>query len=172
MTQPERSYTRWARVPRGDVFAVALANRHYSRRRRAAQVGPPGDPVVLRTPEGDALWVASRSNYAREDGFPWAWSNGYFRNESSHLSSELIREAVAATISVYGPAPADGLITYVDPARVRSSNPGYCFLAAGFQRAGQTAGGHGRPSLLRFRMAPEDMPPGLAPLELVERLVA
>jgi hypothetical protein len=163
---------RWALVPRGDGAAVALANRHYSRRRRASQVGPPGSPVVLRTPEGDAFWVTSRSDFERTDGYPWAWVNNYFRSESNHLASALIREAVAATLHVYGPPPADGMVTYVDPAQVRSANPGYCFLCAGCTRAGRTAGGHGRPSLLRFHLAPDAMPVPAAPLSLTPELVA
>lgn len=163
---------RWAIVPRSDAFAVALANRHYSRRRRAAQVGPPGAPVVLRTPEGDALWVAARSDFAGMDGFDWAWRNCYFRNESPHLSSGLIREAVAVTRHVYGEPPDDGLVTYINPAAVRSANPGYCFLMAGFEPAGWSVGGHGRPRLRRLRMAPEMMPDPLPGLCLEPRLVA
>ena len=163
---------RWAQVKRGDVFANALANRHYSRRRRAVNVGGPGSPIVLRTPEGDALWVAARSDFPRLDAFPWAWVNNYFRNESEHLSSELIREAVAVTLHLYGEAPADGLVTYIDPAQVSSPNPGYCFLVAGFEPSGWTAGGHGRRSLRRLHMAPEAMPDAAPPLDLQPMLVA
>jgi hypothetical protein len=61
---------------------------------------------VLRTPEGDALWVTSRSAYDRLDGFPTAWSNNYFRSESGHQASELILEAIAATLHAYGSAAA------------------------------------------------------------------
>lgn len=154
----------WAVVHRGDPFAVALANRHYSRRRRAATVGPPGAPVVLRTPEGDAFWLSARSDYEGMDGSGWAWRNCYFRNESSHLSSVLIREAIAVTRHVFGEPPDDGMVTYIDPAKVASRNPGYCYLVAGFEPSGWTAGGHGRPRLRRLRIAPEMMPdplPGL-----------
>ena len=40
------------------------------------------------------------------------------------------------------------LYTYVAPSRIRSSNPGYCFLKAGWLRSGMTKGGHGRDPLL------------------------
>jgi hypothetical protein len=161
---------RWCLVGRGDGAAVALANRHYSRRRAGRTVGPPGAPVVLRTPEGDALWVTSRSVYDRLDGFPTGWSNNYFRSESGHQASELIREAIAATLHVYGPAPADGLVTYVDPAEIRSSNPGWCFLCAGFEHVRWTAGGHGRPPLRLLHLPSDRFPPAAAPLELAPGL--
>lgn len=31
--------------------------------------------------------------------------------------------------------------TYVNPEKVRSSNPGFCFLVAGWQRCGRTRSG-------------------------------
>lgn len=38
--------------------------------------------------------------------------------------------------------------TYVAPNRVRSTNPGACFLFAGWRRCGVTKGGHGRDQLV------------------------
>lgn len=168
---------RWALVHKADGAAVALANRHYSRRRPASQVGPPARGVILRTPEGDALWACHASAIDRLDGYPTAWSNGYFRNESPHLASELILEALAATRHVLGDPPADGVITYVDPDAVKPNRrPGRVYERAGFELVGRTdpdeARKHGRPVLLRFRLAPELVPAAEPPLELALALFA
>lgn len=160
---------RWVRVTRGDSAANALANRHYSRRRRGRTVGPPARVAILRTPAGDALWVASSSDHERDTPtFRRAWVCNYFRNESPHLASELILEALAATVDVLGHPPDDGIVTYVDPARVRPNRrPGRVFERAGFERTRLvTSGrGHGRPDLLEFHRRLEDVEP-VPPLEL------
>jgi len=138
---------------------LPLADRHYNRQKVGSpQFVPPGRCVVLLTKPASALWVTSWpfAEYTRHE-WGGAWVNSLFRNESPHLSSDLIREAVAATRHVWGP-PREGLITFVDAGKVKSANPGFCYLKAGFVRVGKTKGG-----LLAFRMAPEDMPPAEAP---------
>jgi hypothetical protein len=57
-----------------------------------------------------------------------------FRNESGRRASELVREAMAATVAAWGPAPADGWLTYVEPGAIASEVAGYCFRRAGFRR--------------------------------------
>jgi hypothetical protein len=61
-----------------------------------------------------------------------------FRNESRHRSSGLIRQADAIADALW---PDRRHYTYVDPAKVASSNPGFCFIAAGWRRCGRTRGG-------------------------------
>jgi hypothetical protein len=95
----------------------------------------PGLNMVLRTALGDAVWVTWDG--IRDDGLR-AWECTIFRNESQHLSSEMVWHAMMATISQWGEPPPDGLITYVDAAAVRSTNPGCCFKAAGWKRIGQS----------------------------------
>lgn len=168
---------RWVRVSRGDPYAVALANRHYPRRRPGLTVGGPGEVVVLRTPESTALWVSARSRVERLDGYPHAWSNPHFRNESEHRASELILEALAATRAIFGDPPADGIVTYVDPAKVRPNRrPGRVYERVGFRLVGETdaavAKRHGRPVLLRFHLAPELVPAPAPALELAATLFA
>jgi hypothetical protein len=150
---------RWVRSHRFDRRALPLADRHYNRQKVGSpQFVPPGRCVVLLTRDADALWVTSWPfpEYTKH-AWAGAWVNSLFRNESPHLSSELIREAVATTRHAWE-APREGLITFVDASKVRSPNPGYCYLAAGFQRAGKTQGG-----LLAFYLAQEDMPAPEAP---------
>ena len=112
---------------------------------------------MLRTPDGDAVWTTSWpfAEYVRH-AWPGAWVNSIFRNEAPHryLSSDLIREAVAATLARWPHPPELGMVTFVDPAKVRSKrDPGYCYLCAGFRRAGETKGG-----LVALQLVPDDMP--------------
>lgn len=74
------------------------------------------------------------------------------------LASELICLAVAHTRHVWPDVPALGMVTFVDPAKVRGKrDPGYCYLKAGFRPAGRTKGG-----LLTFQILKSDMPEPLA----------
>jgi hypothetical protein len=152
----------WTLSHRADKRALPLADRHYNRQKPGSpQFVPPGRCFVLLTPEADALWVTSWP-FAQYVKHAWAgaWVNSFFRNESPYLSSELIREAVAATRAHYGEPPPRGMVTFVDARKVRSTNPGCCYRKAGFRAVGQTKGG-----LLAFQMLPEEMP---QPAETVE----
>jgi hypothetical protein len=62
-------------------------------------------------------------------------------SESEELSSGLIREAVGLTRDLWGVAD---FMTYVSAEKVKSINPGYCFLRAGFKSDGWIKGKHGR----------------------------
>jgi hypothetical protein len=147
---------RWQRSDRFDPALCALADRHYSRRAIGSpQFVPPGRCVVLRTEPADAVWVTSWpfAEYVRH-AWAGAWVCSIFRNESPHLSSELIREAVAATRHVWPDVPDLGMVTFVDAGKVRPKrDPGRCYLRAGFRRAGETKGG-----LVALQMLPADMP--------------
>lgn len=145
---------RWTLSWRADPAALPLANRHYNRQNPDSdQFVPPGRCTVLLTRDADAVWVTSWP-FAEYVKHAWAgaWVNSLFRNESDHLSSELIREAVAATRARWQPPP-QGIVTFVDERHVRSTNPGYCYLKAGFARVGKTAGG-----LHALQMLPAAMP--------------
>ena len=90
-----------------------------------------------------------------------AWICSAFRNESEHLSSELIREAVACTMYEYGAAPDLGMITFVDTKKTRKKrDPGRCYLRAGFKNCGMTKGG-----LIALQLLPEDMPKPARPMD-------
>ena len=125
----------------------------------SAQFVPPGRCLVLLAGSpASALWVTSWPVYVQHR-WAGAWVNTLFRNEGVALSSDLIRQAVAATLSRWPEPPALGMVTFVDAGKVRPKrDPGRCYLRAGFRPDGETAGG-----LLAFRLAPEDMPPAVAP---------
>ena len=134
-----------------DPIVNGLADRHYTRRSIGnGRVGPPARVLVLRALDDRAAWVTAYSVCA-DDGLD-AWRCTLFRNEGAQLSSSLICDAMAATELVWesGP-PADGWVTYVDRARVRSQNPGFCFVAAGWRRDRSFTADRRRPTLIRLR---------------------
>jgi hypothetical protein len=153
---PAAGGLKWQLSDRADPVAVRLADRHYNRQAVGTpQFVPPGRCVVLRTPAGDAVWVTSwpLAEWVKHE-WAGAWVCSIFRNESPHLASELIRQAVAATRAVWPEPPALGLVTFVDAAKVRHKrDPGRCFRRARFIDAGRTKGG-----LWALQLLPDAMP--------------
>ena len=123
----------WWLTKDGDLDCLELYERHYSAyqykdgRRRNLFIGP-GEKVVLRTAEGDAMFVWRRF---KDDSGQQGINCAVFRNESLHLSSELIRQADAIADCLW---PGCRHYTYVDAQAVASSNPGFCFISAGWRR--------------------------------------
>jgi hypothetical protein len=151
----------WHLSHRAHPRAVELADRHYSRQKPGTpQFVPPGRCLVLLTTHADALWVSSWPEAAYvKHAWAGAWTCSLFRNEGPVLSSLLIRQALASTRWWWNEVPALGMVTFIDPARVRHKrDPGRCFLKAGFRKAGQTKGG-----LLTLQCLPDAMPPAQPP---------
>lgn len=131
----------WLGVSAGDQRARALHRRHYSFHRKTfwttqdhSLVGP-GERMILLTLASDGLFVWRKERY-RLDGQEGV-NCAVFRNESAGLASEMIREAVALA---WGKWPGERLFTFVNARKIRSSNPGYCFLRAGWTRLDQRTG--------------------------------
>jgi hypothetical protein len=147
---------------RADPRAAAIADRHYNRQTVGAeQFVPPGRCFVLRTPDEKALWVTSWP-FAEFVKHAWAgaWMCSCFRNEGAGLSSELILEAVAATLWQWGPPPVLGLVTFVDPKKTRRKrDPGRCFRKAGFVEVGRTK----EANLVALQLVPGRFPASEAP---------
>lgn len=152
---------RWMLSHRADPEALVLADRHYNRQKPGTpQFVPPGRCVVLKTDCRRAIWVTSWpfAQYVRH-AWAGAWVNSLFRNEGAGLSSELIREAVAATRSIWD-APELGIVTFVDSDKTRKKrDPGRCYRRAGFEHVGFTKGG-----LYAFQLLPAAMPEPEQPL--------
>lgn len=156
MTQP------WALSWRTDPVGRDVADRHYNRQSVGAQdFVPPGRCLVLTTP--GALWVTSwpLPEYVKH-AWPGAWVNSTFRRESGDvLASDLIRSAVAATRWKWPAVPALGMVSFVDPRKVRHKrDPGRCYARAGFRLVGETK----TDKLLVWQLLPEDMPEPLEPI--------
>lgn len=137
----------WWSTTDGDKTVLAMYERHYSSHRyadgrtRKLFMGP-GFKRVLRTDSGDAVFGWRKFIDACIDertGEPQQGINcSIFRNESPHRSSELIRQADAIAYCIW---PDSRHYTYVNPSKVRSVNPGFCFIKAGWKRCGTTKGG-------------------------------
>ena len=151
----------WWLTKDGDLDCLEMYERHYScydyrdGRERVLFVGP-GEKWVFRTADADAVWVwrnfiddcIDQRTGERQQGINCA----VFRNESRYRSSDLVRQADAIADCLW---PHRRHYTYVDTKKVRSRNPGFCFLKAGWQRAGFTKGGllvlERRPNSYRVR---------------------
>ncbi len=86
----------------------------------------------MLTEDGLALFVWRK--FISDDGQTGV-NCAVFRNESPTLSSRLILDAETVAWTDW---PGQRLYTYVDPNKIRSTNPGACFIAAGWRRCGVT----------------------------------
>jgi hypothetical protein len=134
----------WERSWRADPAARVLADRHYNRQKPGSpQFVPPGRCLVLLSSDQRAVWVTSWPIAAYvQHAWAGAWVNSLFRNEGEQLSSDLIRQAVTATVAEWPEVPELGMVSFVDAGKVRPKrDPGRCYRRAGWQHAGFTKGG-------------------------------
>lgn len=151
----------WTLSDRFDPAVRPLADRHYNRQTIGSpQFAPPGRCLVLKRP--DAFWITSWpfAEYTRH-AWAGAWVCSAFRNEGDHLSSDLVRSAVAATRWRWPEVPALGMVTFVNTEKTRRKrDPGRCFRKAGFRPVGHTAGG-----LVALILEPLEMPDPAPPAD-------
>lgn len=126
---------------------------HYSRRTPGSKTFTGvGQEVVLITSCHRAVWavVRQKTPAARGSGGSrgrigepdsrtrYVWRNMMFRNLGAGLSSHLIRTALDDTYTFwelrYGDLPPERMRTEIDIKAVRSTNPGCCYLKAGWIR--------------------------------------
>ena len=125
----------WFSIQDGNPIGRSMLNRHYSARiykdgRKPKLFIGPGEKLVLLTSDSKALFVWRKYiNIAGQTGV----NCSVFRNEGPILSSELINEAELIAWSRW---PGERLYTYVNPLKIRSTNPGYCFIRAGWDKCG------------------------------------
>lgn len=129
----------WFITKDGDATILDLYDRHYpaqgvKAKRKTSQFVGPGEHIVLRTNRGDAGFVWRRFI---DDSGECGVNCAFFRNESATLSSDLIRQADAIADLIW---PSSRHYTFVDAAKVRSANPGFCFVAAGWRKLKRTTG--------------------------------
>ena len=127
----------WHEAKDGNADARELFDRHYSRYRYKDGRKPklfcgPGEKMVLLTEAADALFVWRKFRSADgQQGINCA----IFRNESPHLSSDMILDAEEIAWRRW---PQTRLFTYVKAEAIASRNPGYCFKRAGWRQCGIT----------------------------------
>lgn len=141
----------WVQVKDGNPIGRAIFGRHYTYRRTRDQMSlfparnrnyslfcGPGQKMVLLTPDNLNLFVWRKFKddcIPKQDGINCA----VFRREGGSVrGSDLIR---AADDFAWARWPGERLYTYVDASRVKSSNPGWVFIAAGWRVCGRTKGG-------------------------------
>lgn len=134
------------------------------------------------TDTGRAYWVTSwpLAEWVKHE-WAGAWMCTAFRNEGAGIASEMVRQAIAATRAFYGDPPPLGMVTFVDPERVRPCAArlkrgvigpipiyGQIFRQAGFREVGRTKDR----GLIALQLLPEDMPEPEPPLGFQLGLVA
>jgi hypothetical protein len=159
----------WRLSHRADPVAREIADRHYNRQKIGTpQFVPPGRCLVLVSNDESAFWITSWpfAQYVKHE-WAGAWVCSAFRNEGQILSSELIRDAVAASRAEFGDPPSLGMVTFVDMGKVRRKRDwGRCYRKAGFRPLEKrTKGG-----LFVLQMLPEDMPEPESSLPFVGEL--
>lgn len=108
--------------------------------------------MVLLTPNSDALFVWRK--FISGDGQSGV-NCAVFRNEGATRSSDLITAAMEIGWSRW---PGARFYTYVNARKVKSSNPGYCFLKAGWRKCGVTKNN----ALTILEFCPTTTPAGLS----------
>jgi hypothetical protein len=134
----------WRYVPDGYPPAARMYRRHYScyqykdNRRddpnyanRNLILGP-GEKMLLMTPKDNALFGWRKFI---DDSGQTGVNCAIFRNESEHLASWLIEQAVQLAWQRW---PGERLYTSVNQHAVKSANPGYCYKKAGWSSCGKT----------------------------------
>ncbi len=161
---PSTEYIHWQEYKDGHPIGLEMYERHYSAyqyadgRERKLFCGP-GEKTVLMTSNHDALFVWRKFiDASGQKGVNCA----VFRNEGNILSSELIKEAMAIAWMRW---PGQRLYTYVNAEKIRSTNPGYCFLKAGWQKCGHTQGG-----LIILEAVPGCEVPDIRPIRAMEAI--
>jgi hypothetical protein len=140
-----------ARSGKYDPIGCQLVRGHYSRRKPdSPQFMPPGETVVLVSRSQSAVWGWWRphpqSGIKAMNGHD-GWTCSVFANHGGGQSSMLILDAeyalavLDAARRLAAPCGPSGMLTYVWRAKVRSSNPGYCYKVAGWKKIGTCARG-------------------------------
>lgn len=96
---------------------------------------PEGVSTPLEMPK---FFVDPAMEESEPDEIQYGICCAIFRNESPILSSTLILEAEQHAWARW---PGQRLYTYVNGAAIRSTNPGYCYLKAGWSKCGATKSG-------------------------------
>lgn len=152
---------KWVESNRADPLARLIADRHYNRQKVGSpQFVPPGRCCVLLEQEGRAFWVTSWpfAEYVKHE-WAGAWVCSAFRNEGDARSSDLIRQALAASRAHFGEPPPLGMVTFIDSRKVAPiltrgvPTFGATWVKAGFRYVGKTKAG-----LLAYQILPDDMP--------------
>lgn len=131
---------RWIVAEESDPFVKGLIRRSVG-----AMLGLPNrsmargsDRLMLITHQGDALMVFHRRPNHGGDPLTDGVQCTLFRNEGHFRCGSLIREAVEQWAVKRW--PGERLFALAEGCRMVASNPGYCFVRAGWIRCGESGG--------------------------------
>jgi hypothetical protein len=152
----------WCEARDGDAEGFALARRHYSadknRSPKQRRFVGAGERMVLITPTGDGLLVWRKFiDDSGQTGVNCAIYRYERRAADAPLASLLLLDGMALAWRKW---PGERFYTYINPRKVKSANPGYCFKAAGWSLV---RGVDGKPVLTKRRrlLVLEAMPDAL-----------
>lgn len=128
----------WIQIKDGGEAAFRLFKRHYTFRKsrqrnkkNGLRIAGPGERIILITTDHKALFIWRKEKFRMDE--QTGVNCAVFRNESNVLSSILIQQAVEIAMKRW---QGERLFTYVNAKKIKSSNPGYCFLKAGWNKSG------------------------------------
>lgn len=127
----------WESVKDGNPIAAALFEEHYSKHHYADGRKPklfvgPGEKMVLLGKDHMGLFVWRKFiSMDRQQGL----NNCIFINNGPQLASDIILQAESIALERW---PGIRFFTYVNPKKVKSPNPGYCYKCAGWTLCGRT----------------------------------
>jgi len=144
------NFGRWFPAADGDAAVRGLYRRHAQGREHKAHAAEArgtlarmtiggSDRLVLITYQTDALIVFRESRQEWIDPLLAGVQCTLFRNEGHFRCASLVREAVDEWARKKWPHAR--LFTLVAGRRIVASNPGKCFITAGWRRCGVTIGG-------------------------------
>lgn len=126
-------------VKDGDSNICAMADRHYSRKTIGAnRIAGPGEHIILTNDKREYV-IGFRKQLYRLDN-QIGIECFIFRNEGSELSSDLLITAENFIVGKWGQGIR--VFTFVNPAKIKSHNPGFCFKKAGYKIDGKNKKGN------------------------------
>jgi hypothetical protein len=132
-----------------------LFAEHYScKKQNPNTVCSAGERLVFIREDALLVWQHHKFRADKQEG---AYCS-IFRNTGAVLSSTLLNEAMEL---IWKNCPRiDRMYTFIDPSRVASRNPGYCFKVCGWKTCGVTK--KGLLIMEALRPATENKPSSLA----------
>lgn len=139
----------WTQVNDGNEMVFQIFSGHYSFRkwrRRNGKNGKrmvgPGESIVLLGKDNKAIFIWRRQLYSKDGQTGvncMVFRNLHTKEEQQQnkrfQSSTLLLEAEEIAVRRW---PGERLFTYVNPKKVKSANPGYCYKMAGWTLCGES----------------------------------
>lgn len=140
----------WVQVNDGNPAAFNIFQRHYTygknkqrdknkHKKNGKRMIGPGETILLLSVDEISIFAWKKQKYS-QDGQTGVNScifhNGHTKEDQFYLqSSDMILQAEQIAWARW---PGERLFTYVNPRKIKSANPGYCYKQAGWKQIGIT----------------------------------